>query len=79
MSPSSVADQIAVKLAPHLGDFNAKIAVRTYAKKTFDISVEELTSAHVPELVEALRPMLNTLAGHAAAENLLRQIKQEIT
>lgn len=75
----SIAEAIAGKLSPYLGEYNARIAVRTFAKRAFDISPEELTSAHVPGLLEALQPMLNTLAGHSATETMLHQIQREVT
>lgn len=78
MPTSSIAETIAGKLSPYLGEYNAKIAVRTFSRHAFDISPEELTPAHVPGLLKALEPMLNTLAGHAASEALLRQIQQEV-
>lgn len=79
MPTPSIAETVAGKLAPYLGEFNARIAVRTFSKSAFNITPEELTAAHVPALLAALQPMLNTLAGHAASESLLRQIQREVS
>ena len=74
----SLADQIAGSLSPYLGDFNAKIAVKTFAKRAFGIAPEELTIEQLPGFLEALEPMLNTLAGRAATEAILQRIQEEV-
>lgn len=78
MTAPSLADQIARSLAPYLGEFNAKIAVKTFARRAFDIAPEELTIEHLPGVLEALEPMLNTLAGRAATEAIRRRIQEEV-
>lgn len=78
MTASSLADVIAGSLSPYLGEFNAKIAVKTFAKRAFDIAPEELTIEHMPGFLEALEPMLNTLAGRAATEAILERIEEEV-
>lgn len=78
MTTPSLAEQIASKLSPYLGEFNARIAVKTFSKRAFDLPPEELTNEHVPGLLEALQPMLATLAGHVATEGLLQKIRREV-
>lgn len=80
MTKPSVAEQVALELTPYLGPFNAKVAVKTFAGRAFDdLTPEELTLEHLPGLLEALRPMLNTLAGRAATEAVLERIAREVT
>ena len=79
MTAQPIAQQVAGQLAPYLGSFNAQIAVKTFAKRAFDLAPEELTSEHLPGLLEALRPMLVTLAGRTAAGEVLERIQTEVT
>ncbi len=78
MTDQTLAEGIAGKLSPYLGEFNAKIAVRTFTRRAFAKTPDELTAAHVPRLLKELRPMLKTLAGRAATERILRQIEREV-
>lgn len=77
VSPS-ISERFTARLAPYLGAFNAEVWVKTVAKRDLSLLPEELTAAHVPALVEGLRPSLNTFIGRQAADELLRQILQEI-
>lgn len=80
MTRRPVAEQVAEELAPYLGPFNAKVAVKTFTGRAFDrLTPEELTLEHLPALLEALRPMLNTLAGRAAADAVLERIQREVS
>lgn len=69
-----VADQVAEALSPYLGDFNAKVAVKTFAKRSLGVDPESLTSQHLAPLLDALRPALNTLVGRESTDALLDQI-----
>jgi hypothetical protein len=75
---ATVADQVAQQLAPYLGPFNARIAVRTFAQKAVKLAPEAVTIRHLPALLEALRPMLNTLVGRDSTESLLEKIRREV-
>lgn len=75
---ATVAEQVAQQLAPYLGPFNAKIAVRTFAQKAVRLAPEAVTVRHLPTLLEALRPMLNTLVGRDSTESLLEKIRREV-
>lgn len=79
MTDQTLAEGIAGKLSPYLGEFNSTIAVKTFTRRAFAMSPDELTAEHVPRLLEELKPMLKTLAGRAATERILRQIEREIT
>jgi len=65
------AEVIAEALSEHLGPSTARTAVRIFSTRTLGIAPEELSSADVPRLLEALRPMLRTLLGPAPADDLL--------
>ncbi len=78
MTDQAIAERIAGKLSPYLGEFNAKIAVKTFTRRALAMSPDELTAAHVPRLLLELRPMLKTLAGRTATERILRQIEREV-
>lgn len=73
-----VAEQVAQLLAPYLGPFNAKIAVRTFAQRAVKLAPEAVTIRHLPTLLEALRPMLHTLVGRESTDSLLEKIQREV-
>lgn len=77
-SASLISKRLTARLAPYLGAFNAEVWVKTVAKRDLALAPEDLTSAHVPALAEGLRPSLNTFIGRQAADELLRQIVQEM-
>lgn len=79
MDPNPVAEQIVELLAPYLGPFNAKVAVRTAAKKSLGLTPDQLSRGHLEELTDSLRPMLCTLAGRGAAERVLERIRSEVS
>lgn len=75
---SSVAEQVATRLAPYIGAFNAQMWIRSVARRGLGVAAEELTEAHIPKLLDGLRPFLQTLMGRSTAEDLLSQIGREI-
>lgn len=78
VSTSSIAEKVAAELAPYLGPFNAKVAVKTFAERSLDIRADALTIEHLPQLLDALRPMLNTFVGREAADALVGQIQRSL-
>jgi hypothetical protein len=75
---SSVSEQVATRLAPYIGAFNAQMWIRSVARRDLNIAPEELTAAHVVGLLEGLRPFLQTLMGRGTADDLLLQIGREV-
>jgi hypothetical protein len=78
VSPSTVAQQVAEHLSPYLGPFNAGVAVKTFAQKALKQTPDALTLEHLPVLLEALRPMLNTMVGSTSTEALLSNIQRRV-
>ena len=78
MSTPSIAEQVAEQLSPYIGPFNATIAVKTFAQRSLKVAPEALTIGQVPALLDALRPMLNTLVGRLSTEGLLDQIQRAV-
>jgi len=78
MATLAVADRVIDCLAPVLGPFNAKVAVKNFAQRSLNLTPENLAPEHLPTLLEAMRPMLNTLVGRESAEALLGEIRQEV-
>ena len=78
MSQKNIAEQIADELAPYLGPFNAKVAVKTFAKKILGLNPEQLTADHVPALIDSLERLLRTFVGRKSAEALLAEIQRRI-
>lgn len=80
--PSSAADaihtRIEARLSPLLGPFTAKMAIKTFAASKLGLGPEQLNRTHVPALLEALRPMLNTLAGTAKAQAVVEDLRKEL-
>jgi len=54
------------------------MALKTFAASKLGLPPEQLTRAHVPALLEALRPMLNTLAGTAKSQAVLEELRREL-
>ena len=75
---ANVAEQVAEHLSPYLGPFNAGVAVKTFAKRTFQRGPETLTAADLPTLLEALRPMLHTMVGTASTQALIEDIQRRV-
>jgi hypothetical protein len=75
---ASVSEQIQSRLAPYLGDFNAKIWVQKVAQRDLGLEPEALTPSHVSALLDGLRPSLNTFFGRQAAGELLQKILREV-
>lgn len=78
VSISNVAEQVAEHLSPYLGPFNAGVAVKTFSQRALKQSADSLTVAQLPDLLEALRPMLHTMVGSASAEALLSEIQRRV-
>lgn len=75
---SSVSEQIAARLTPYIGEFNARMWIKSVARRDLGLSPEELTAEHVAPLADGLRPFLQTLMGRATADNLLQQLGREV-
>jgi len=75
---SPISDQIAARLSPYIGQFNAQMWVKSVARRELGLAPDELTSKQLPTVVDGLRPYLQTLMGRATAEDLLLQITREV-
>ena len=75
---SSISEQVAARLTPYIGQFNARMWVKAVARRELGMTPEELTAAHLATLMEGLRPSLSTLMGRAAADDLLLHIAREV-
>lgn len=78
MESTSVAEQVAARLAPFLGSFNAGVWVKVVAKRDLDRTPGELTANELPRLMEGLRPSLNTFMGREAASALIDRVRHEV-
>jgi hypothetical protein len=78
MEPTPMAERVTTALAPYLGPFNARIAVKTFAQRSLKLAPEDLKAEHVPALLDALRPTLYTLVGSAPTDALLERIRREV-
>ena len=75
---SSIYQQVAARLTPYIGAFNAQMWIKSVARRELGLPPEDLTALHLRRLIDGLRPFLQTLMGRATAENLLQQIGREI-
>jgi hypothetical protein len=75
--PRRIGDVIAGKLEFYLGAHTAKIAVKTFAQRSLGRGPETLTVSDLPLLIEALRPMMNTLIGKAQCELIVGNLRSE--
>jgi hypothetical protein len=71
---TEIAERIASGLAPFLGQHTARNAVKHFTQKALGRGPETLTTADLPKLNDALRPMLRTFVGRAQAEILLERV-----
>lgn len=78
MGDTSIAERVTEALAPYLGPFNARIAVKTFAQRALKLAPEALTGEHLPGLLDALRPTLYTLVGRDPTDALLERIRSEV-
>jgi hypothetical protein len=69
---------VVARLAEYLGPHTARSAVRTFARSALQRAPEELRREDMPRLLDALRPMLRTLVGHAISEDILEALAQEL-
>ena len=74
--PEPIADVVIAKLSVHLGPHVAKMAVRLFAKKAGVDGYEHLTAAHVPRLIEEIRPMLNVMIGKGPSASVMADIER---
>lgn len=75
---SSVSQQVAARLTPYIGPFNAQMWIKSVARRDLGMPPEDLTHHHLSSLIAGLRPFLQTLMGRATAENVLQQIGREV-
>ena len=75
---TSVNERIEERLSPLLGPFTAKMAIKTFAVSKVGVPPDQLTRSHVPALLDALRPMLNTLVGSAKAQTVIDDLRKEL-
>ena len=71
---NGIADIVVGKLSVHLGPNVARVAIKTFAQKAVARKPEELTRADVPNLLEAMRPMLAVMIGKEAGQVALDDI-----
>jgi len=77
-APPSISQQVEDRLAPCLGDFNAKIWVKVVASRELGLGPEEITRQHLEPLLDGLRGSLNMFLGNAAADELCKKIIREV-
>lgn len=66
------------QLEPMLGAFTARMAVRTAALRSLKRPPEQVSQDEWPQLLDGLRPMLNTLLGAASTQSLLSEIRSSM-
>jgi hypothetical protein len=69
---------VATRLAEYLGPHTARSAVKTFAQSALHRAPEELRLEDMPRLLDALRPMLRTLVGHAISDDILDSLTREL-
>jgi hypothetical protein len=76
MPEQTIAEIIIEKLSVPLGPNVAKMAIKSFAKKSGASGPEKLTIADVPKIVDEIRPMLNVMIGKAPTEAMLTDISR---
>jgi hypothetical protein len=62
-----------------VGQHTARIAVRTFANKALGCAPEQMRPEQAPTLVLAMRPLLRSMLGNAAAEQLVAALIKEMS
>ena len=75
---SSIHEQVAERLAPYIGQFNAQMWIKSVARRDLGLAPEDLRPMHLRSLIDGLRPFLQTLMGRGTADDLLQQIGSEV-
>ncbi len=78
MESKPVAEQVADHLMTWLGKHNAKNAVKMFSMRVLNRPAEELSIEDLPDLINALRPMLRTLIGEESTEVVLEGVKEKV-
>ena len=79
MSEGAKVSEVFIRhLSVYIGQRTAPMAMKTFSKQAFAMAPEELQLAHVPKLLDAMRPMLNTLLGKEKAEEVVKLIRTEL-
>jgi len=77
-APPSISEQVAERLAPYLGEFNAQVWVKVVAQRNLGIEPEDLSAEDLAPLLDGLRPSLTTFMGRSAADDLLKKVSREV-
>jgi len=75
---SGISEQVASRLAPYIGQFNAQMWIKSVARRDLGLAPEELQPAQLASLTDGLRPFLQTLMGRTTADDLLQKIRREV-
>jgi len=73
---ASMSHAIIETLSVHLGRHVAAMAVKAFGKKVGVPTPEQLTIAHVPGLIEEIRPMLNVMIGKGPSQIVVADIER---
>lgn len=71
---TKISEIVIGKLSVHIGPNVAKMALRTFAKKAGVPSADDLSAAHLPGLIQEMRPILNVMIGRTPADAVLTDI-----
>jgi len=71
-----VARAIIQTLSLHLGPHVANMAVKAFGRKVGVPTPDQLTIAHVPGLIEEIRPMLNVMIGTGPSQSVVADIER---
>jgi len=69
---------IAAALARWIGPDTARAVVRAFSDRVLGCRPDQIGPGDVPRLLDALRPMLRTLLGHAPAEHVLAELMETL-
>ncbi|HEX8152094.1 MAG TPA: hypothetical protein VF698_03165 [Thermoanaerobaculia bacterium] len=78
----SDADSVAAIFARHLGGYigqhTAPMAIKTFAKQALGVTPDQVKRLDAGKLLDAMRPMLNTLLGKEHAEAVAKLIRADV-
>jgi hypothetical protein len=74
----SVAAIFARHLSAYIGHHTAPMAIKTFAKQALGVTPDQVHRANAGKLLDAMRPMLNTLLGKDHAEEVVKLIRRDL-
>ena len=72
------SDTIFRHLVGYLGQHTTRTALRTFCNKAVGKSPDAVTKDEIPQVLQALRPMMRTLIGAQESDTVMMRVTKEL-